>query len=263
MNTVKFKEFVDIVKRLRKECPWDREQTNDSIKHATLEEAHEVIEAIDNNDDEELKKELGDLLLHVVFHSVIAEGDEKFTLDEVIDSIQEKLIRRHPHVFGDVKVTDSENVKKNWETIKMQEGRNSVVEGVPENLPALQRAHRLQEKAAKVGFDWEKKSDVWKKVIEEIEEMHEIEQVKCQMLDVKSEVDEKLEGEVGDVFFALVNYARFLGINPENALRKTNRKFIDRFKFVEEKIKESGKSISESSLPEMDKYWNESKSIFK
>lgn len=145
----------------------------------------------------------------------------------------------------------------------MQEGRNSVVEGVPENLPALQRAHRLQEKAAKVGFDWEKKSDVWKKVIEEIEEMHEIEQVKCQMLDVKSEVDEKLEGEVGDVFFALVNYARFLGINPENALRKTNRKFIDRFKFVEEKIKESGKSVPESSLPEMDKYWNESKSIFK
>ena len=263
MNTVKFKEFVDIVKRLRKECPWDREQTNDSIKHATLEEAHEVIEAIDNNDDEELKKELGDLLLHVVFHSVIAEGDEKFTLDEVIDSIQEKLIRRHPHVFGDVKVTDSENVKKNWEAIKMQEGRNSVVEGVPENLPALQRAHRLQEKAAKVGFDWEKKSDVWKKVIEEIEEMHEIEQVKSQMSNVKSEVNEKLESEVGDVFFALVNYTRFLGINPENALRKTNRKFIDRFKFVEEKIKESGKSVPESSLPEMDKYWNESKILYK
>jgi len=263
MNTVKFKEFVDIVKRLRKECPWDREQTNDSIKHATLEEAHEVIEAIDNNDDEELKKELGDLLLHVVFHSVIAEGDEKFTLDEVIDSIQEKLIRRHPHVFGDVKVTDSENVKKNWEAIKMQEGRNSVVEGVPENLPALQRAHRLQEKAAKVGFDWEKKEDVWKKVIEEIEEMHEIEKVKGQISDVKSEVNQKLESEVGDVFFALVNYARFLGINPENALRKTNKKFIGRFKFVESKIKANGKSVDESSLAEMDKYWNESKATFK
>src|SRR3989337_2596451 len=251
MNTVKFKEFVDIVKRLRKECPWDREQTNDSIKHATLEEAHEVIEAIDNNDDEELKKELGDLLLHVVFHSVIAEGDGKFTLNEVINSITEKLIRRHPHVFGDVEVTDSENVIKNWEAIKMQEGRNSVLEGVPENLPALQRAHRLQEKAAKVGFDWEKKSDVWKKVIEEIEEMHEIEELKIQKacpvrlrridsgskLKSDEELSTKLESEVGDVFFALVNYARFLGINPENALRKTNRKFIERFKFVEGRIK--------------------------
>lgn len=263
MSTAKFKEFVDIVKRLRKECPWDREQTNDSIKHATLEEAHEVIEAIDNNDDEELKKELGDLLLHVVFHSVIAEGDGKFTLNEVIDSIREKLIRRHPHVFGDVKVTDSEDVKKNWEAIKMQEGRSSVLEGVPENLPALQRAHRLQEKAAKVGFDWEKKSDVWKKVVEEIEEMHEIEKVKPPTSKVKSEVNEKLEGEVGDVFFALVNYARFLGVNPENALRKTNRKFIERFKFVESKIKETGKSIDESSLAEMDKYWNESKATIK
>jgi MazG family protein len=261
MSTAKFKEFVDIVKRLRKECPWDREQTNDSIKHATLEEAHEVIEAIDNNDYDELKKELGDLLLHVVFHTVIAEGSEKFTLDEVIEGITEKLIRRHPHVFGDVKVTGSENVKKNWETIKMQEGRDSVLEGVPENLPALQRAHRLQEKAAKVGFDWEKKSDVWKKVIEEIEEMHEEEKTISQMSKVKGQVHQNLENEVGDVFFALVNYARFLDINPENALRKTNRKFIERFKFVEEKIKAKGKTLGESSLEEMDKYWNDSKSI--
>jgi len=265
MNADKFNEFVDIVKRLRKECPWDREQTNDSIKHATLEEAHEVIEAIDNNDHEELRKELGDLLLHVVFHSVIAEGDEKFTLNEVIDNIQEKLIRRHPHVFGDVQVTDSDDVKKNWETIKMQEGRDSVLEGVPENLPALQRAHRLQEKAAKVGFDWEKKSDVWKKVIEEIEEMHEIEELKIknEKLKIDEELNAKLESEVGDVFFALVNYARFLGVNPENALRKTNRKFIERFKFVEEKLKANGKLPNESSLEEMDKYWNESKATIK
>jgi len=206
MTSTKFNEFVDIVKRLRNECPWDREQTNDSIKHATLEEAHEVVEAIDNSDDDELKKELGDLLLHVVFHTVIAEGSGKFTLDEVIDSITEKLIRRHPHVFGNEKVTDAEHVKKNWETIKLQEGRDSVLEGVPENLPALQKAHRLQEKAAKVGFDWEKKSDVWKKVIEEIEEMHEIEQVKSQMSNVKSKINEMLESEVGDVFFALVNF---------------------------------------------------------
>ncbi|HAB50584.1 MAG: nucleoside triphosphate pyrophosphohydrolase [Ignavibacteria bacterium RIFOXYB2_FULL_35_12] len=262
MTSTKFNEFVDIVKRLRNECPWDREQTNDSIKHATLEEAHEVVEAIDNSDDDELKKELGDLLLHVVFHTVIAEGSGKFTLDEVIDSITEKLIRRHPHVFGNEKVTDAEHVKKNWETIKLQEGRDSVLEGVPENLPALQKAHRLQEKAAKVGFDWEKKSDVWKKVIEEIEEMHEIEQVKSQMSNVKSKINEMLESEVGDVFFALVNYARFLGINPENALRKTNRKFIERFKFVEKKIIASGKSLNESTLAEMDKYWNESKQLF-
>lgn len=258
MSTAKFTEFVEIVKRLRKECPWDREQTNDSIKHATLEEAHEVIEAIDNNDYEELKKELGDLLLHVVFHAVIADGNGKFTLDQVIESITEKLIRRHPHVFGDVEVVDSDNVKKNWETIKMQEGRDSVLEGVPENLPALQRAHRLQEKAAKVGFDWEKKSDVWEKVIEEIEEMHDIEKLKN-----SEELNKRLESEVGDVFFALVNYARFLNINPENALRKTNRKFIERFKFVEEKIKSSGKSLNESNLEEMDKYWNESKTTIK
>lgn len=265
MSTAKFTEFVDIVKRLRKECPWDREQTNDSIKHATLEEAHEVIEAIDNNDYAELKKELGDLLLHVVFHAVIADENGKFTLNEVIESITEKLIRRHPHVFGDVQVMDSDNVKKNWETIKMQEGRDSVLDGVPENLPALQRAHRLQEKAAKVGFDWEKKSDVWKKVIEEIEEMHEIQKLKIKNEKLKNgeELNKRLESEVGDVFFALVNYARFLNINPENALRKTNRKFIDRFRFVEEKIKSSGKSINESNLEEMDKYWNESKSTIK
>lgn len=275
MNSTKFNEFVDIVKRLRKECPWDREQTNDSIKHATLEEAHEVIEAIDNNDADELKKELGDLLLHVVFHSVIAEGDDKFTIDEVIDSITEKLIRRHPHVFGDTKVTGAEHVKKNWEVIKLQEGRDSVLEGVPENLPSLQRAHRLQEKAAKVGFDWENKNDVWKKVIEEIEEMHEVEKVKSQKslpkvdqllsenFKSKDEINNRLESEVGDVFFALVNYARFLGINPENALRKTNHKFIERFKFVEKKLRAKGSSPNESSLAEMDKYWNESKTKIK
>lgn len=261
MNANKFSEFVNIVKRLRKECPWDREQTNDSIKHSTLEEAHEVIEAIDSNDSQELKKELGDLLLHVVFHTVIAEGDGKFSIDEVIYGITEKLIRRHPHVFGNVIINDAEDVKKNWEAIKLQEGRDSVLEGIPENLPALQRAHRLQEKAAKVGFDWETKNDVWKKVIEEIEEMHEIEEVKSQKSQVKNydELNKKLENEVGDVFFALVNYARFLGINPENALRKTNRKFIERFKFVENKIKANGKTLGDSSLAEMDKYWNESK----
>ena len=250
MDETKFKEFYEIVKRLRVECPWDREQTNDSIKAATIEEAYEVVEAIDEKSYGELKKELGDLLLHIVFHTIIASEDNHFTLDEVIDSISEKLIRRHPHVFGNVEVNGSEEVKKNWESIKLKEGRNSVLEGVPKMLPALQRAHRLQEKAAKVGFDWEKKEDVWKKVIEEIEEMHVSE---------KQESLEELENEIGDVFFALVNYARFLGIHPENALRKTNEKFIRRFNYVEEQINGNGRKINESTLEEMDKYWEESK----
>jgi len=246
----KFGELVAIMRKLRVECPWDREQTNDSIKAATIEEAYEVVESIDNNDYDELKKELGDLLLHIVFHSIIAEEKEKFKLEDVILSIKEKLIRRHPHVFGETVVNSSNDVKKNWEAIKMEEGRDSVLEGVPEMLPSLQRAHRLQEKAAKVGFDWEKKEDVWKKVIEEIEEMH---------ISEKEETHEELENEIGDVFFAMVNYARFLNVNPENALRRTNKKFIKRFNYVEKKVAESGRKITESNLEEMDKYWNESK----
>lgn len=256
----KFKELVDIVRKLRAECPWDREQTNDSIKAATIEEAYEVVESIDNKDYDELKKELGDLLLHVIFHSVIAEEDSNFKLDDVITSIKEKLIRRHPHVFGDVVVENSEHVKKNWESIKLKEGRKSVLDGVPEIMPSLQRAYRLQEKASKVGFDWNNKEDIWKKVVEEIEEMHR-EEVKGQKSKVKNEVNEKLENEIGDVFFALVNYARFLKINPENALRKTNNKFIKRFSYIEKKLKENGKNINESNLEEMDIYWNESKKI--
>lgn len=277
MTAYKFSEFVSIVKRLRKECPWDREQTNDSIKANTIEEAYEVVEAIDNKDFNELKIELGDLLLHVVFHTVIAEEQDYFTIDDVIDSIRTKLIRRHPHVFGDVKVSNSDEVKKNWEEIKLGEGRESVLEGVPHNLPALQRAHRLQEKASKVGFDWEKKEDVWKKVIEEIEEMHEVESQKAkfknqnyfansesqikEILISEKDLQNNLEEEIGDVFFALVNYARFLGINPEDALRRTNEKFIKRFDYVQKKIKENGKAINESNLEEMDKYWEESKNI--
>lgn len=252
MTDNKFNEFVEIVKRLRKECPWDREQTNDSIKAATIEEAYEVVEAVEKKNYEELKSELGDLLLHVVFHTIIASETNGFTIDDVIDSIRTKLIRRHPHVFGDVKVSGSEEVKKNWEEIKLSEGRESVLDGVPEMLPALQRAHRLQEKAAKVGFDWEKKEEVWKKVIEEIEEMHHSE---------GADDYDKLEGEIGDVFFAMVNYARFLAVNPENALRRTNTKFIRRFGYVEDKIKSLGKKLTESNLQEMDKYWEESKNV--
>ena len=209
-----------------------------------------MIEAIDQKDYQELKAELGDLLLHIVFHSAIGEDNKTFNTEQVIDSICEKLIRRHPHVFGDVEVKDTKEILKNWEEIKLTEGRESVLEGVPKQLPGLARAYRLQEKASKVGFDWEKKEDVWKKVIEEIEEMHEME-AEGNMT--------KLEEEFGDVFFALTNYARFLGINPENALRLTNEKFTKRFSYVEKKITGLGKKLSESNLTEMDKYWEESK----
>ena len=246
----KFQKLYEIMRKLREECPWDMEQTHDSIKAATLEETYELIEAIDQKDYQELKAELGDLLLHIVFHSAIGEDNKTFNTEQVIDSITEKLIRRHPHVFGDVEVKDTKEILKNWEEIKLSEGRDSVLEGVPKQLPGLARAYRLQEKASKVGFDWEKKEDVWKKVIEEIEEMHEME--------AAGNIT-KLEEEFGDVFFALTNYARFLGINPENALRLTNEKFIKRFSYVEKKINGLGKKLSESNLAEMDKYWEESK----
>jgi MazG family protein len=254
MVETKFKELFEIVKKLRVECPWDREQTNDSIKAATIEEAYEVVESIDDKNYDELKEELGDLLLHIIFHSVIANEGNHFKLEDVIESISKKLIRRHPHVFGNVEVNGADEVKRNWEKIKLTEGREYVLEGVPKLLPALQRAHRLQEKAAKVGFDWEKKEDVWKKVIEEIEEMHKSE---------KMENREELENEIGDVFFALVNYSRFLGVNPENALRGTNEKFINRFNYIEDMINESGRKINECNLEEMDKYWEESKKLNK
>ena len=252
MTGEKFEKLWQIMKRLREECPWDKEQTHDSIKAALLEETYETIEAIDLKDYNELKSELGDLLLHIVFHATIAEENNTFSINDVIDGISEKMIRRHPHVFGDTKVNGTKDILRNWEEIKLTEGRDSLLEGVPKNLPSLARAFRLQEKASKVGFDWDKKEDVWKKVIEEIEEMHEMER-SCNTIE--------FEKEMGDVFFALTNYARFLGVNPENALRGTNEKFIARFGYVEKKIKDCGKSLSESTLEEMDKFWEESKTI--
>jgi MazG family protein len=246
----KFEELVNIMYKLRKECPWDAEQTHDSIKSATLEESYEVVEAIDDKDYNELKGELGDLLLHIVFHSVIAEDAGNFKIDEVIDGISDKLIRRHPHVFSDTKVNSNSDITRNWETIKLSEGRKSVVEGVPRNLPELHKAFRLQEKASKVGFDWNDISLVWDKVEEELAEVKE--------LQTHNETD-KLEEEIGDLLFSIVNYTRFIGINPENALRRTNEKFVRRFQYVEKKIRESGRSITDSNLEEMDKYWEESK----
>lgn len=245
-----FTKFVEITKLLRRECPWDREQTHASIKHSLIEEAYEVVEAIDNNNIEELKKELGDLLLHVVFHANIAEENNEFTLMDIIEHISEKLISRHPHVFNKTKVDGVKSVMQNWEKLKLEEGRESLMDGVPKELPALLRAHRLTDKASRVGFDWEKKEDAWKKVDEEMQELHR---------SIESGNQEEIEREFGDLLFALVNYSRFININPENALRRTVDKFIARFQYIELRLKEMGKNIHSSSLEEMDKLWEEAK----
>lgn len=246
----KFAEFVAIVRRLRKECPWDREQTHESIRHSLIEEAYEVVEAIDHNNMNELKLELGDLLLHVALHSVMAEEKRRFNLKDVIEAISEKLVRRHPHVFGEVKAGTAKEVKANWEKLKLKEGRSSVVEGVPKELPALLRAHRVQEKASKVGFDWDNKTDVWKKVEEEIREMQHAEGQKAH---------DEIESEFGDLLFALVNYSRFVHVNPEIALRKSTEKFLKRFRAVESELRKRGKKMEESTLKEMDEIWNQQK----
>ena len=253
-----FLKFVEIVKRLRKECPWDREQTLDSIKASSIEEVYELVEAIEKKNYDELKLELADLLLHVVLYSIMAEEQNLFSLTEVIEGGMEKLIRRHPHVFGNEKLTDltvvldSEAVKTNWERLKFKEGRQSAVDGVPNQLPSLQRAYRLQEKAAKVGFDWNTSDEVWSKVLEELNELKETFH--------ENNID-KTEDELGDFLFALVNYSRFYKINPENALRRTNEKFIRRFQYIEKRLKENNKGILDSNLAEMDLYWNEIKKI--
>ena len=245
-----FSDFVLIVRRLRRECPWDREQTHQSIRHSLIEEAYEVVEALDENNLPELKTELGDLLLHVVMHATMAEQANEFTLSEVIDSIKDKLIRRHPHVFGTRKALDAREVRQNWEKLKMAEGRQSVLEGVPKHLPALQRAMRVQERAARVGFDWKKRADVWKKVEEEAGELRRV---------LRTGNKKRREEEFGDFLFALVNYARFVDVNPENALRSTIEKFDRRFRFVESELKKEGKDIHASSLEEMDVHWNKAK----
>jgi XTP/dITP diphosphohydrolase len=249
-ETDSFKNFIKIVKRLRKECPWDREQTHQSIRHSLIEETYEVIEAIDQQDLIELKRELGDVLLHIVLHAVMAEEEQAFTLNDVIESISEKMTRRHPHVFGNTQVKNAHEVKKNWEHIKLKEGRTSVIDGVPKEMPALLRALRIQEKASKVGFDWKKKRDVWKKVAEEIKELSGAEQSKKQ---------DRIEEEFGDVLFALVNYSRFIGVNPEFALNGSTNKFTKRFTHVEEELQRRGKRIGTVSMKEMDEIWDAKK----
>lgn len=243
-------EFIRIVRRLRAECPWDKEQTHQSIRHSLIEETYEVIEALDENNLEKLKAELGDLLLHITMHATMAEQEEEFTFKEVVQGITNKLIRRHPHVFGEKRSMSSNEVKQNWEKLKMNEGRASLLDGVPNGLPALQKALRVQERAAKVGFDWKHEKDVWAKVREEGEELRQA---------IKTSTRKKKEEEFGDYVFALVNYARFIGVEPETALRRTVEKFTRRFQHIERELKRHGKDIHRSTLEEMDELWNEAK----
>jgi len=242
--------FIEIVKILRSECEWDKSQTHKSISHLLIEETYEVYDAINQNNSDELAKELGDILLHIVMHAVIAEEENKFTLADVISKISEKMIRRHPHIFADTVVDDTNQILKNWENIKMKEGRKSVLEGVPNSLPSLLKAERIQEKAAKVGFDWDNKNDVWKKVEEEISELK---------VEIENGDKDKIEDEIGDVIFAVVNAARFEGVVSEQALKKTNTKFISRFQHIEKRAKEKGLELKDMTLEQMDEFWNEAK----
>ena len=249
-----FGRLLDIMDELRLKCPWDKKQTFESLRHLTIEETYELGDAILDNDLQEIKKELGDLLLHLVFYAKIGSETGDFDIADVADSISEKLIHRHPHIYGDVVVKDEEEVKQNWENLKLKEGKTSVLEGVPKALPAMVKASRIQEKVAGVGFDWEKSEQVWEKVQEEMNELN------AEL--VKGNTD-TIESEFGDVLFSLINYARFIKVNPENALERTNKKFIGRFQFLESEAKKRNKSLHDMSLTEMDVFWNEAKKFEK
>ena len=249
-----FARLLEIMDELREKCPWDKVQTFDTLRHLTLEETYELSDSIMEKDLDGIKKELGDLMLHIVFYSKIASEMKAFDIREVLESIIEKLIRRHPHIYGDVQVKDAGEVRDNWEKIKLTEGRKSVLGGVPHSLPALVKAYRIQEKASGVGFDWDKASQVWDKVVEELNEFKK--EVEC----AEEDSDKiRLEQEFGDLLFALVNYARYIDINPENALERTNRKVIRRFQHIEQGAVNSGKALHQMSLEEMVVFWNEAK----
>jgi MazG family protein len=248
---VAFERLLTIMDDLRDKCPWDKKQTMQTLRHLTIEETYELTEAIIENDLDEVKKELGDLLLHIVFYSKIASETNTFDIADVINSICDKLIHRHPHIYGDVVVANEQEVKENWEKLKLKEGKKSVLEGVPASLPALIKAIRIQDKARGIGFDWDNKEQVWEKVNEEIEEFQ---------TEIKANSD-KIEDEFGDVLFSLINYGRFLNLNPEDALEKTNKKFIKRFQYLESESKKDGKILSDMSLEEMDVYWNKAKTL--
>ena len=245
-----FDRLLTIMDELREQCPWDKKQTMESLRHLTIEETYELGDAILDHDLDEVKKELGDLVLHIVFYAKIGSESEQFDIADVCNSICDKLINRHPHIYGDVKVENEEDVKRNWEKLKLKEGKKSVLEGVPKSLPALVKANRIQDKVAGVGFDWEEPNQVWEKVEEEIQELQ---------IEVQAKNKEAVESEFGDVLFSMVNYARFLNINPENALERTNKKFSKRFQYLEKKAKELNKSLKDMTLAEMDIFWEEAK----
>lgn len=252
-----FERLLMVLHTLRVECPWDRKQTMETLRHLTIEETYELADAILDKDLPEIKKELGDIMMHLVFYARIAEENNDFSVVDVLNGVCDKLINRHPHIYGDITVNDENDVKRNWEQIKLKEGNKSVLGGVPKSLPALVKAYRIQDKARGVGFDWEDKKQVWEKVEEELAEFKaELDITKGEVTDL-----EKAEGEFGDLLFSLINYARFLGINPENALEKTNKKFMLRFTHLENRAKENGRSLKDMTLEEMDVYWNEAKQL--
>ena len=247
-----FERLLTIMDDLREKCPWDKKQTIQTLRHLTIEETYELGDAILNNDLNEVKKELGDVLLHIVFYAKIGSETNDFDIADVCNEICEKLIHRHPHIYGDVVVANEEEVKRNWEKLKLKEGKKSVLEGVPKGLPALVKASRIQDKVKGVGFDWEEPHQVWDKVQEELQELQE---------EVKSGNQDKMEAEFGDVLFSMINYARFLNINAEDALERTNKKFIKRFQYLESKAGELGKPLMDMTLAEMDVFWNEAKKL--
>ena len=247
-----FDRLLTIMDELRAQCPWDKKQTMETLRHLTIEETYELGDAILDNDLEEVKKELGDVLLHMVFYAKIGSEKNAFDIADVCNSICEKLIHRHPHIYGDVKVENEKDVKRNWENLKLKEGKTSVLEGVPNSLPALVKANRIQEKVAGVGFDWEKPEQVWEKVEEELSEFK---------AEIQSGNQEAIENEFGDVMFSMINYARFLNINPENALERTNKKFSKRFQYLESKAKDMNKPLKDMTLAEMDVFWEEAKKL--
>lgn len=244
--------LLTIMDELREKCPWDKKQTMQSLRHLTIEETYELGDAILDNDLEEVKKELGDLLLHIIFYAKIGSETNDFDIADVANSISEKLISRHPHIYGDVEVANEEDVKRNWENLKLKEGKKSVLEGVPKSLSALVKANRIQDKVAGVGFDWEAPEQVWEKLKEELAEFQD---------EVKAGDQEKMEAEFGDVLFSMINYARFLEINPENALERTNKKFSKRFQYLESKAKSINKDLKDMTLAEMDIFWEEAKQL--
>lgn len=251
-----FERLLDVLNTLRIECPWDRKQTMESLRHLTIEELYELTDAILEKDYQEIKKELGDILMHLVFYAKIADEENQFNIVDVLNAVCDKLITRHPHIYSDTQVKDDEEVKQNWESIKLKEGNKSVLQGVPQSLPALVKAYRIQDKVRGVGFDWEDKTEVWNKVEEELAEFKAEFDLKTGTID-----QEKAEAEFGDLLFSLINYARHIGINPENALEKTNKKFIHRFTYLETKAAENGQVLKDMTLEEMDVYWNEAKKL--